>query len=66
MQDGDKVFVVCDAHIRIPNATHPQSHLRNTGRTAFESGKLTSRDTFFAGPPGGLAKRGFAVQSRAG
>ena len=66
MQDGDKVFVAYDAHMRIPNATHPESRFRNAELLTFDGAKLKSVEVFFGDPPGGLTKREFAVQSGAG
>ena len=66
MQDGDKVFVAYDAHMRIPNSTHPESRFRNAELLTFEGGKLKSVEVFFGDPPGGLTKAEFAARSGAG
>ena len=66
MQDGDKVFVAYDAHMRIPNATHHESPFRKEELMTFEGGKLKSVEVFFGDPPGGLTKAEFAARSGAG
>lgn len=66
MQDGDKVFVVYDAQMHMPNATHPAAQFRNAELLAFANGKLKSVEVFFGDPPRGLTRREFAVESGAG
>ena len=65
-QDGDKVMVVYDAILRMPNAVHPDMRFRNSEMHTFENGKLKSVEVFFGDPPNGLTRREFAVQSGAG
>lgn len=66
VQDGDKVLVVYDAHMRVPNAAHPGMRFRNAEMMTFAGGKLQSVEVFFGDPPGGLTRQQFAAQSGAG
>ena len=65
-QDGDRVTVVYQCHMRMHIAVHPDMTFRNAEIMTFESGKLKSVTVFFGDPPNGLTRREFAVQCGAG
>ena len=64
-QDGERVIVVYDATMRVPNAVHPAARFRNAELMTFQGGKLKSVEVFFGDPPRGLTRREFAEQSGA-